>query len=611
MVMTRMRNRAVVCAAIFLGSFLPHAASAQSPDNVALVINDASPDSKRIGEHYARTRGIPAANVIHLATTAADSIARPTYVAQIETPIASALRRHSLQDRVLYIVLTKGMPLRIEGTAGQEGTVSSVDSELTLLYRRMTGREVPVRGRVANPYFLGGRAITEALPFTHRTHDIYLVTRLTAFTVDEAIAMIDRARSPLAEGRFVLDQRAGVFASPLGDRQLADAYQRLSELGVGERVILESTTNPARDVQQVLGYYSWGSNDAENRVRRTEMRFVPGAIAAMFVSGDARTFDEPPAEWRPTGDVKNRSAWFQGSPQSLAGDLIREGVTGVAAHVAEPYLQSAIRPDVLFPTYVRGFNLAEAFYLAMPDLSWQSVVVGDPLCAPFPRPVITPADLNPGTDPETELPVWFSSRRAEFLTSQLKTVPSVALGLYIRGETRLGKGDDRGAREALESATREAPAFAMAQLQLALLYEQSADHAKARERYQAVLQAQPNNAIALNNLAYSLAVHMKNPAEALPFARRAVALAPNSANIVDTLAWVHHLQGNAQEAARLLRGVVQRNTGLADVHLHAAIVFAAAGDLREAGRQLQLAIQLQPALDQSAEVRELRARLKQ
>jgi len=63
----------------------------------------------------------------------------------------------------------------------------------------------------------------------------------------------------------------------------------------------------------------------------------------------------------------------------VAGDLIREGVTGISAHVAEPYLDATVRPEVLFPAYVQGLNLAESFYLGIPFLSWQTVVVGDPL----------------------------------------------------------------------------------------------------------------------------------------------------------------------------------------------------------------------------------------
>ena len=93
----------------------------------------------------------------------------------------------------------------------------------------------------------------------------------------------------------------------------------------------------------------------------------------MFVSTDGRTFREPPADWKPA------PAGATSGGQSLVADLIREGITGVTAHVAEPYLDAIVRPQILFPAYLSGFNLAESYYLAMPFLSWQNVVVGDPL----------------------------------------------------------------------------------------------------------------------------------------------------------------------------------------------------------------------------------------
>src|SRR5207244_4571779 len=102
-----------------------------------------------------------------------------------------------------------------------------------------------------------------------------------------------------------------------------------------------------------------------------------------FVRTDGRTCRGPPASWRP-GDSAADSR-FAGTSDSLMGDLIRAGVTGVSGNVDEPYLDATIRPDILFPAYASGRNLAEAFYAAMPYLGWQSIIVGDPLCAPFPR----------------------------------------------------------------------------------------------------------------------------------------------------------------------------------------------------------------------------------
>src|SRR5688500_7886313 len=74
---------------------------AQSPENVAVVINDNSPDSQRIGEHYARTRSLPPANVLRIRVSTDETVDRGVYVSSIEAPIASAILRSGLHDRLL------------------------------------------------------------------------------------------------------------------------------------------------------------------------------------------------------------------------------------------------------------------------------------------------------------------------------------------------------------------------------------------------------------------------------------------------------------------------------------------------------------------------------
>src|SRR3989454_11878977 len=95
------------------------------------------------------------------------------------------------------------------------------------------------------------------------------------------------------------------------------------------------------------------------------------------------------------------------------GDLIAGGVTGVVGFVYEPFLDGTARPEVLFPAYRAGFTLAESFYMALPHLSWQAVVIGDPLTAPF-RPV---ADRPP---PGSPIP-YFLARPVRVLQSQEST----------------------------------------------------------------------------------------------------------------------------------------------------------------------------------------------
>src|SRR4029453_3360414 len=104
----------------------------------------------------------------------------------------------------------------------------------------------------------------------------------------------------------------------------------------------------------------------------------------------------------------------------------------------------------------------------------------------------------------------------------------------------------------LEEATAAAPNLSIAQLQLGMMDEQAGNFGAAADRYRTVLKTQVNQAIALNNLAYHLAVRENTPGEALPLARRAVSLQPENPSMLDTLGWIEHLLGNDESAVRSL-----------------------------------------------------------
>jgi uncharacterized protein (TIGR03790 family) len=580
--------------------------AAQTGRHVLLVINTASQDSVRIGEHYAKVRGVPQDQVLRISAPLADEVSPQEFAAIIERPIRQWLARQAALDRILYIVLTKGVPLRISGTPELSGTMASVDSELTLVYRRMTGRPVTTAGRIDNPYFLGTQSIDQAEPFSHERQDIFLVTRLDAFTADEAIAAIDRARAPVSRGRFVLDMKAAI--AERGNRWLEGASKRLADAGYGDQVVLERTSDVVTGTSDVLGYYSWGSNDPAIRRRTFGFSFVPGAIAAMFVSTDARTFTAPPVEWSP-GTWEDRKTYAAGSPQSLTGDLIREGVTGAAGHVAEPYLDAAIRPEILFSAYVAGFNLVEAFYLAMPYLSWQTVIVGDPLCTPFPRREVPAAALEPPIDADTGMPQFFAARRLEVARAAMRGSPDRALKLALRSEALLARDDREGAIAALEEATALDPGLSGAQQMLAQLYDAKGDLPKAIARYRLIVERSPNDVIALNNLAYRVATFEKKPGDALPIAERAYTLSGGLPLVVDTLGWVHYLNGNVEQALRYLIDASRRAPSVGEIRWHLAIVLGAGGRLEPAAKELKAALDLDKSLESRAETKALRDRL--
>jgi uncharacterized protein (TIGR03790 family) len=358
-----------VRALILLGWSGAAAALAHQPENVLVIANDSSPRSRSVAEYYARRRGIPLANVCRIRASTSEEITRTQYDVTVAGPVARCLSRGSLHETILFIVTTDGVPLRIAGTEGSKGNVAAVDSELTLLYSDTKGERRPIDGYLPNPYY--GRL--DFPEFRHPAFPIYLVTRLAGYDFPDIRGLVDRALRAKNRGRFVFDLKNGPHAD--GDRWLVRAAERLP----AGRVVLESTAQVLYGQKDVIGYAGWGSNDGNRHQRFLNFQWLPGAIMTEYVSTNARTFTRPPAQWA-FGNWKDRDTWFAGSPQSLTADYVHEGVTGASGHVAEPFLGLNARPDILFPAYSAGRTLAESYYLAIPGLSWQNVVIGDPLC---------------------------------------------------------------------------------------------------------------------------------------------------------------------------------------------------------------------------------------
>ncbi len=226
-------------------------AQAQTGANVLVVINSTSTGSETIGREYAARRAVPQDNLCRIPMPKDETVSRPVYNAAIERPVWKCISTQQAHDRILYIVLTKDVPMRIAGTDGRTGTASSVDSELTLLYRRRTGQHSPVLGFVPNPYFAEAAPLESLKPFTHEAQDIYLVTRLDGHTVKDAVDLIGRSSAASPEGSFVLDGNG--TAEPVPERWFSAAAQRLTSQGLGDRVSRDGLPTESQRLK-VLGY---------------------------------------------------------------------------------------------------------------------------------------------------------------------------------------------------------------------------------------------------------------------------------------------------------------------------------------------------------------------
>lgn len=326
--------------------------------HVLVVVNKASEDSVQIGNYYQSKREIPKENIVSVDCVTSDNIPYADYVEKIEKPIRKVAK--SGGRKIDYIVLTKGVPIRLDNDGGW-----SVDAFLATMNMSVRPIEKPEPDQVKrslNPYF------EKDEPFaSEKFGGMYLVTRLDGAGASDVKKLVDNSLAAKPDkGPFFFDQagnrRDGGYA--VLDKTLQTASDLLRKAGF--QSALEATDAFVAPNEPLMGYCSWGSNDAKFDVNAYhKLKFKPGALCETFVSTSARTFSKI------TGG------------QSLITDLISQGVTGIKGYVSEPYTFALARPEILFTRYTKGRNLAESFYAASLVVKWKDVVIGDPLCHPY------------------------------------------------------------------------------------------------------------------------------------------------------------------------------------------------------------------------------------
>jgi len=142
-------------------------------------------------------------------------------------------------------------------------------------------------------------------------------------------------------------------------------------------------------------------------------------------------------------------------------------------------------------------------------------------------------------------------------------------------------GDLEGGRATLKDWIEEHPDDVCARIVLGNMEVRQKRYEAAKEQFAAVVEAEPENVVVLNNLAWLL-WNKDNAEGALPYAERAVELAPSSPGVADTAGIVHLKLGNTGRALTLLRDAAAGLPDNAEVQYHYAQVLAALGKNDEA-----------------------------
>lgn len=182
--------------------------------------------------------------------------------------------------------------------------------------------------------------------------------------------------------------------------------------------------------------------------------------------------------------------------------------------------------------------------------------------------------------------------------------------LYVRvGESKRFSGDIEGAIQAFRKATSLEPRNVLANLNLAMSYEQIGRDPEARRSYQDVINVEPDNVEALNNLAYLEAANGVDLDQALVHAQRAQQRRPDDPNVKDTIALIYIRKNVLDESLRLLRELVIEKPDNPSFHLHLAMALYQKGDRPLAKRELQLALRNKPNPRDQGEIRQLLAKV--
>jgi putative PEP-CTERM system TPR-repeat lipoprotein len=158
--------------------------------------------------------------------------------------------------------------------------------------------------------------------------------------------------------------------------------------------------------------------------------------------------------------------------------------------------------------------------------------------------------------------------------------------LALRRHALLTAAGKRSEADAvLASWLREHPNDTVVRLHLADNELRQKDYKGAAKGYREVLVIQPENPVALNNLAWTLS-QLKDPS-AIEYAEKAYRLAPTSPAIADTLGWILVERGDTKRGVQLLSEAAALAPNALEIRMHYAKALIKTGDKAAARHELE------------------------
>lgn len=390
------------------------------PTEVLVVANTKMEGSVELGRYYMEKRGIPPAHLLSLPLSPDETMTRAEYDDVLASTVLKALQKLQPEHRIAAIVLIYGVPLKVapplpnlealdsirEHRTQQAGVTekngsqvsdakdqkkelgekirmlmntnqrAAVDSELSLV---KVGK-YELDGWIKNPYYLG----FQGLDTTITKNEVLLVCRLDGPDVRTVYRVIDDSlwveSNNGLQGRAYFDAR---WPEPVEQKGL-DGYRfydnslhRAAEIADQTMdVVLDDSGGlfPVHACPHAAIYCGWYS--LGNYIDSFEWQ--RGAVGYHIASSECSTLRR-----------KESSVWCK--------KMLEKGIAATIGPVFEPYVQGFPVPHLFFKKLLEGYmSLGESYLVSLPYLSWQMVLVGDPLYQPF-KPVQPPVSQIPGS----------------------------------------------------------------------------------------------------------------------------------------------------------------------------------------------------------------------
>jgi uncharacterized protein (TIGR03790 family) len=459
------------------------------PGQVVVVYNSNDPQSKDLAEFYALNRRIPANQVVGIPTTEKATIDRDTFEKTIRQPLVAKFTSEKwwiigkdangitlpVQARIRCIALMKGMPLRISRSPLPEGETeetrqfninneAALDSELSL----MGVASYPIGSYIPNPYF------NKDLSESQNPAKFYMmVGRLDAKSYQQCKVMVldslDVEKDGLW-GRTYLDfsKKGGGFA--IGDKWLDEIAK--ASIAAGHPTITDRMTNtlvtnyPMNDAAIYFGWYAFHRNGP---FLNDSFKFKKGAVAVHLHSMSAQQLIDPTKNW--------------------SAALLDRGAAATLGNTWEPYLQLSHHFNIFYDRLTKGYSLIEAGYMSMNVLSWQNIVIGDPLYRPFKNTSVAKETMKVDRDFKLIRYAQTKFPDAEKRTTEL---------LRVADKTKNGTVYEMNGFRSLELANYEEAAKAFARAQQ--LFTEPSDQLRQSLNLVELLRRQSNTSDAIKIL---------------------------------------------------------------------------------------------------------------